>query len=284
MIPVTSALPLRMQRTHRGSGGHRVKEGTPANPDPLHWSVRDAVHTAGPAIPGQAPFVGTAGSLPTPATVCVPMQYRSHGFTLVELMVALTIAAIILSFAVPSFRTFRQNNRLTAVANDLLGAMQTARTEAIKRQLPVSVCPTADPEAATPTCVDGEYRSWIAFIDVDSNCERTAALLPGGTAETDPANLVRVGGPIEDPLVARSDGTCVSFAATGFVQPTGKDTAGFTFFWDQDFPSPRCGEQPGAPEQSRARAIEVTNTGRSRITRHHAEVTAALAAAGVACP
>lgn len=47
---------------------------------------------------------------------------------------------------------FRRNNRLSSASNDLLGALQLARTEAIKRQRTVALCATADPQAAEPAC------------------------------------------------------------------------------------------------------------------------------------
>jgi Tfp pilus assembly protein FimT len=202
-----------------------------------------------------------------------------------ELMITLTIAAVILGIAAPSFTTFRQNNRLSGVANDLLGAMQTARTEAIKRQVPVSVCPSDNPDSGAPTCTAGDFTGWISFVDADSNCLRTNVALPDGTNETDPPNLIRTGGPIETAVTVRSNGNCVSFAPTGFLQTVaGRPTAGFTFFWDSAFKTPKCGPQPETPNESRAREVEVTNTGRSRITRVLADVTAALAVSGVSCP
>ena len=60
--------------------------------------------------------------------------------------------ALILGLAAPSFNEFRRNNRLTSTANDFLGAVQFARTEAIKRQQPVSVCATGEPHSAAATC------------------------------------------------------------------------------------------------------------------------------------
>ena len=59
------------------------------------------------------------------------MKTRESGFTLMELMITLALAAVILSIGAPSFTEFRRNNRLTSVGNDFLGAVQTARSEAI---------------------------------------------------------------------------------------------------------------------------------------------------------
>lgn len=64
---------------------------------------------------------------------------RSGGFTLVELMVVVAIMAIVASIAVPSFNTMIKNNRLTAAVNDLSGALNYARSEAVRRGRTVQV-------------------------------------------------------------------------------------------------------------------------------------------------
>ncbi len=65
------------------------------------------------------------------------------GFTLVELIVALTVAAILVSIAVPSFSTMVQNNRLTAQANHFIAALTYARSEAVKRSATIDVIATS---------------------------------------------------------------------------------------------------------------------------------------------
>jgi len=58
---------------------------------------------------------------------------KCRGFTLLELLVTLSIAAILLAVGVPSYMTFIDNNRVTSQANDLLYGFNMARSEAIKR-------------------------------------------------------------------------------------------------------------------------------------------------------
>jgi type IV fimbrial biogenesis protein FimT len=58
---------------------------------------------------------------------------KCRGFTLLELLVTLSIAAILLAVGVPSYVTFIDNNRVTSQANDLLYGFNMARSEAIKR-------------------------------------------------------------------------------------------------------------------------------------------------------
>lgn len=62
-----------------------------------------------------------------------------RGFSLVELMVALAVAAIALTIAVPSFQSVFQSNRLVSQANELVTAINLARNEAIKRGASVTL-------------------------------------------------------------------------------------------------------------------------------------------------
>ena len=67
----------------------------------------------------------------------------SSGFSLLELMITVIIGAILAAFALPSFRTYFIRSNISSTANDLLAAMNTARTEAVKRNVYVRVDPAA---------------------------------------------------------------------------------------------------------------------------------------------
>ncbi|WP_199458112.1 MULTISPECIES: GspH/FimT family pseudopilin [unclassified Marinobacter] len=66
-----------------------------------------------------------------------------NGFTLVELLVLIAVLGVVAVIAVPSFSGLIQRNQLTTTNNDLVGALNMARAEAVRISAPVSVVPNA---------------------------------------------------------------------------------------------------------------------------------------------
>ena len=98
------------------------------------------------------------------------MQDRTTGFTLIELLVGIAVLAIVLAAAVPGFQVLVNGNRLAAAANEMVGSLQSARMEAIRRNRRVVVCASADANAGTAaTCADAGANGWITFVDNDRN-------------------------------------------------------------------------------------------------------------------
>jgi type IV fimbrial biogenesis protein FimT len=64
---------------------------------------------------------------------------RHSGFTLVELLVVMTVAAVLLGLGIPSFREFVATQRVKEAAFDFSAAMLLARSEAIKRNTAVTL-------------------------------------------------------------------------------------------------------------------------------------------------
>ncbi len=69
---------------------------------------------------------------------------RARGFTLIELMVGLAVAAILVSIAVPSFTNVFTRMRVEGVANELATDLQYARSESIRLRTSVALTPDND--------------------------------------------------------------------------------------------------------------------------------------------
>ena len=91
-----------------------------------------------------------------------------QGFTLVELVVTMSIAAILLTQAVPSFNAMIANNRITAQVNELVTAINMGRSEAARLNTTVIMCGSANPTTATPAC-GGAVTGWLLFASGDTN-------------------------------------------------------------------------------------------------------------------
>lgn len=84
----------------------------------------------------------------------------STGFTLIEVMVAIAILAILLTVAVPAFQDSSLNSQLRATSTEMIAAANLARTEAIKRRRPVRLCVSAN----GTSCGSGNWRQgWIVI-------------------------------------------------------------------------------------------------------------------------
>ncbi len=91
----------------------------------------------------------------------------SRGYNMIELITAMSIVAILVAIAAPSFRYITNANRIASEGNGLLGDLQYARAEAIKEGQSVSVCVSND--AHTCTVGLAWQKGWIVFSDPNGN-------------------------------------------------------------------------------------------------------------------
>ncbi|MGD8567927.1 MAG: GspH/FimT family pseudopilin [Gammaproteobacteria bacterium] len=99
------------------------------------------------------------------------MSNAVKGFTLIELMMTLSIAAILMTIAIPSYITFTKNSRITSQANDLITSIHIARGEAARRGVKTALCRSGDATAANPTCGGSNYdysNGWLVFSIADN--------------------------------------------------------------------------------------------------------------------
>ena len=92
---------------------------------------------------------------------------RALGISVVELVVSLAVLSIIATTGVPAFSNFIQSNRISESSFDVLGTINLARTEAVKRRTRVVLCRSADPSASTPSCGGSANKwttGWLIFV------------------------------------------------------------------------------------------------------------------------
>src|ERR1700678_3073511 len=96
-------------------------------------------------------------------------RMRAHGFTLVEVVITMAVAAILLSIAVPSFRYVTNSNRIAGESNGLVGDLQFARAEAIKEGRTVTVCVLGTLTSCAGGGVTTWQNGWIVFSDINDD-------------------------------------------------------------------------------------------------------------------
>ncbi len=129
-----------------------------------------------------------------------------HGVTLIEIMVALAIVAILMLVAVPGFQSMIQNNRALTLSSDFVSALNYARSEAIRRGQFVSVCPATDTDYDTCGAATQWVNGWLVFVDPDAN---------GVLANT--ADRLSVHDAFAAGTVISTSSSAITFAATGMA-------------------------------------------------------------------
>lgn len=158
-------------------------------------------------------------------TFCPQSQRSLAGFTLVELMVTIAVMAVLLGVAAPSFNDALLGRKLSSFASSLSSSALLARSEAIKRNVAVTLCVSSNGSS----CGTGDWnQGWIVMIGTEV-VHREGALPPGTKV-----------------IASRND---VVFAPTG----TGATSANFTI----------CRATPTVGSQEST--VTIGTTGRSAV-------------------
>jgi len=97
------------------------------------------------------------------------IAYQSRGFTIIEAVITVLIAAIFLAAAVPSYYALIQNNKVAMTTNKLSAAFNMARMEAVKRGVKVTVCSAANSSLSSCGTTTQWVNGWIIFTDANNN-------------------------------------------------------------------------------------------------------------------
>jgi len=187
------------------------------------------------------------------------MKARQTGFTLIELMVTVIVLAVLLGIGVPSFRDFLRNSRITGATNDIVTDFNVARSEAVKRRVPVTVCKSQD--GATCDADDTDpFTRWIIFVD---DADPAAASADDGNGEVDGTEAVLRQRAIDDSITVtvNASGRRMVYLPTGFPNNALANTVSQFVLCDDR------GNVVSVGGVSAARAVTVSTTGRPTATR-----------------
>ncbi len=156
---------------------------------------------------------------------------RQTGLTLIELIITVAVFVVVVSTAGPALHKVLSNNRMVSQVNALLGDLNFARSEAIKRGERVTICQSSNQSS----CTSGSnwHEGWIV-VDAAGTLLRVHEPLRGGTTLTFPRGS----------LSYKGDGTATGLATGTFA-----------------FCDASTGTRPG-------KALTVSATGRVRKSSH----------------
>lgn len=142
-------------------------------------------------------------------------HWHYTGFSLVELLVTLSVAAVLVAFAAPSVENLLRENRRDTALYGLMGDLQYARSEAIKRSSRISVCARSltNASACTNSPTSPWKNGWLVFTDTGTTA---------GVYESASETLLRVAEPVHAAFnlktVARTSTSAMGEAGANFVR------------------------------------------------------------------
>lgn len=149
---------------------------------------------------------------PSPVAATLPVvrrRRRAAGFTLVELMVTIAVAAVVVAVGVPSFLRTLARHTIASQAEELQDAVRIGRTEAMKRSGPVVLCRTEESNPSHCAGSGGSWQTWVLFTDV----ARSGSFAAGDTVLRQRQDASRR-------TVVTGDAASIRFEATGIAHAT----------------------------------------------------------------
>ncbi|MGB7194906.1 MAG: GspH/FimT family pseudopilin [Collimonas pratensis] len=162
----------------------------------------------------------------------------NRGFTLIELIVTLTVAGILAAVAIPWMSDFIIRTRVSGNVNEFIAATMLARSEAIQRNGAVTICRSTGAETGSNACdtsASDWSSGWLVFVGTTATGPTAATILarqgafPTGTAITPAAVATSItynanGAPLSAPPTSFAF-TFGSFSRTVCFGPSGRTSA-----------------------------------------------------------
>lgn len=143
----------------------------------------------------------------------------ARGVTLIELMVAIAVLAVLLAIGMPSFAALLRQWRQDSAVDAFVGDLRLARSTATRTSRPVVVCAVG----SAGRCSTGAdwAGGWLVFSDLDGNGERDAGepVIAQRGAQAGIASMLDKASPAK--LSFRSNGTLSGTTDSVSVQPQG---------------------------------------------------------------
>ncbi len=165
---------------------------------------------------------------------------KNDGLTMIELLIVVTIASILLAVGVPGMQDIINGVTVNNQAKTLRSALNYTRSEAVRRNMPVTLCASSD----TTSCSDNAWNEgWLVFVDGDEDGTVDAA-----------EEIVRV-------YQGPSGGTQISYSLSDDL--ISYDAMGFSMNSNSTRRFELC---PADNDVDNAQAVELSATGRVRLT------------------
>jgi len=154
------------------------------------------------------------------------MKQQNSGFSLIELMVTIGIFAILVAMAAPSFNNIMADNKLTSARDNLISALQFAKTEAISRNTEVAICPSTNGTGCSGS--EDWSEGWIIYEDTGIGTTSTVGTIIRVQAAVDNIEVIHTGhrGTLTPDLFIRyvpqgyaTDSSPIPAQAVGFCDP-----------------------------------------------------------------
>ncbi len=152
------------------------------------------------------------------------MQGSNSGFTLIELIITLAVAAVVLTLAAPALRDTLIRNRVATEINSLAATLNQGRSEAIKRGRSVTLCNSSNGtsccSSSGASCAKNWQNGWILFEDSNADgtfdsSDETAIKVSSGFTSSDTLTYAA------NTATSTATSSYVRFKSNGFSKEAG---------------------------------------------------------------